>query len=86
MKTRIILVLAIAASAPLLTLVACNGDNTQTQDGGPQNTPDAAKDVAHQNDTGTGNDAGPDAPNACSTGLVFDNTKVPGWPTNVPQP
>ncbi len=86
MKTRIILVLALAASAPLLTLVACNGDNSQQQDSGPQNNPDAGKDVAQQSDTGPGTDAAPDAPNACSTGLVFDNTKVPGWPNNIPQP
>jgi hypothetical protein len=77
MKTRIILA--------LVTIVACSDNNTQT-DSGPQNGQDAGKDVAQQNDSGPSNDAGPDAPDPCATGLKFDNTLVPGYPNNIPQP
>ena len=80
MKTRILLLGAIAVAAPLVTMAACNGDNSNNTDSGPHNG-DAASDVQQQNDTGPGQDGG-----SCSTGLSFDNTLVPGWPSNIPQP
>jgi hypothetical protein len=84
------LVLALVATIPFASLAACNGDNTQQTDSGPQNGNDSGnkQDVAQQQDTGTQNDASsnPDAPDPCSTGLKFDNTLVPGYPNNIPQP
>lgn len=85
MKTRYLLVLvaAVSVAAPVL-IVACNGDNSQA-DGGPQNFDSGNKDVQAQ-DTGTNdaqqNDGGSDGA-AC---LTFDNTLVPGYPNNIPQP
>ena len=87
MKTRSFLVLALVATIPFVTLAACNGDSSQTTDSGPQNGDSGGnKDVAQQNDGAPQNDAGPDAPDPCTTGLKFDNTLVPGYPNNVPQP
>jgi hypothetical protein len=83
MKTRHLLVIVAAASvaAPLL-IVACNGDNSQTQDSGPQNNPDASKDVQQQQDTSTNDVQQTDG----ATCLTFDNSLVPGYPNNIPQP
>ncbi len=84
MKTRNLLavVAAIIVSAPLF-FVACNGDNSQTQDSGPQNNPDAGKDVQQTQDTGTNDVQQTTDGGAC---LTFDNTLVPGYPNNIPQP
>jgi hypothetical protein len=85
MKTRNLfaVVAAILVSAPLF-FVACNGDNSQTQDSGPQNNPDAAgKDVQQTQDTGTNDVQQTTDGGAC---LTFDNTLVPGYPNNIPQP
>ncbi len=84
MKTRTLLLLAVAVTVPVFSLAACGGDDNNNADGGPQNQVDAGNDVT--TDTGTGTDAGADAPNACATGIVFDNAgRVPSWP-NPPQP
>ena len=84
MKTRTILFLAAALTAPFATMAACNGDNSNQMDGGPKNG-DSGSDIQQQNDTGnpdtSNNDGG-----GCSTGLSFDNTLVPGWPNSIPQP
>ncbi len=85
MKTRALLILVLAAASPL-AIVHCSSDDSSQTDGGPQNGKDSGSDVTTQNDTGTGTDTGTDAPNACSTGITFDNTKVPGWPNAIPQP
>ena len=81
MKTRTLFILALAAAVPLVTMAACNGDNSNQTDSGPHNGQDAAPDIQQQNDTGPGHDGG-----TCTTGLAFDNTLVPGWPNNIPQP
>ncbi len=91
MKKTTILALAIAAALPFTMLGACTSDDNGQTDSGPQNHPDTGTDSPVTQDTGTQdtsttNDAGVDAPNACATGLVYDNTGVPGWPTNVPTP
>jgi hypothetical protein len=84
MKTRNLLaiVAAVLVTAPLLNVVACNGDSSQA-DSGPQNG-DSGKDVTPPPpDTGPGPDATPDSGPPC---LTFDNTLVPGYPNNIPQP
>ena len=84
MKTRNLLaiVATVLVTAPLFN-VACNGDNTQT-DGGPQNF-EAGKDV-QVTDTGTNDGQKTDGGSDGATCLTFDNTLVPGWPNNIPQP
>lgn len=84
MKTRHLLaaVAAVIVAAPLF-FVACNGDNSQTQDSGPQNGQDAGKDVQQTQDTGTSDVQQQTDGAAC---LTFDNTLVPGFPNNIPQP
>ena len=84
MKTRnlLALVAVVVVSAPLVN-VACNGDSTQT-DSGPQNF-DAGKDV-QVTDTGTNDVQQTDAGNDGAACLTFDNTLVPGYPNNIPQP
>ncbi len=77
MKTRSIILLAVAGAAavPFITLAACNGDSSSQTDGGNDvNT----SDVNNKTDGGTDS--------SCATGLAFDNTLVPGWPNNIPQP
>lgn len=82
MKTRVLLALVIAAATPLVFVAGCSDSSSQT-DGGPQNEA-GGNDAAVDSNPGT--DSGTDGGNTCTTGLVFDNTLVPGWPNNVPQP
>lgn len=90
MKTRAILLWAVIVTSPFAFVAACNSDDSQTKDSGPQNGQDTGTgtDTSTGTDTGTGNDSGtqPDAPNACSTGVAFDNSLVPGYPSAIPQP
>jgi hypothetical protein len=83
MKTRNVLLLCLAVTVPFVTMAACNGDNSNQTDSGPHNGQDTGPDTQPQNDAAadTGTDGG-----SCSTGLSFDNTLVPGWPNNIPQP
>ena len=86
MKTRnLCLALALTAIAPV-AFFACSSDDSSQQDGGPHNGQDATTDTGNPETSTTSDASTPDAPNACATGLVFDNTLVPGWPNNIPQP
>ena len=87
MKSIKLVLLAVAFAVPMVMFAACGGDDTSPA--GPQNKPDTSV-VPDTSPTGDAyvppGDAGPDTSyNACANGLMFDNTRVPGYP-NPPSP
>lgn len=86
MKTNLKLaaLFAVALTVPAAALVACSSDDAPVK---PNNTVDSGTpDTGTQPDTGTPDSGADAAPNACTTGITFDNTRVPGFPNSIPQP
>jgi hypothetical protein len=86
MKSIKLVLLSVTFAVPMVMFAACGGDDSTTK---PVNTPDTSvvPDTSPTGDTYVpGTDAGPDSSyNPCSNGVVFDNSRVPGYP-NPPQP
>ncbi len=90
---KLTLVSILVASAPLALVAACSSD-TATGAGPLNHVDGGAVDSGSSpgNSDGSGGGSPTDAPtvddsgyNVCAKGLVFDSTRVPGYP-NPPQP
>ena len=86
MKTHLELAafFVVVLTVPAVALVACSGDSAPAR---PNNVVDSgANDAGSLPDTGSTDGGAETGPNACSTGISFDNTRVPGFPNSIPQP